>query len=247
MEVPHLLALAGPAKRAGAFQTAHKCLIRWAVEGTWERILSAVLVIADAGDDVSWIASVDSTVCRAHQHSAGSRKGGRSVDPNPTIARSDARGGLSTKVYLASDSVRHNPWPSTSPQARQMKRRHLRRSWPGFGLRALGWGGPRSPTGVRPRRSRLLIPRDPCTSAPTRYSGSHSAVRRSGRPPSAAGRRGRSPRSISTLRHTSNLTPSNVHQSTQAVARSGHANRQARHRLPSRTTLRRRSHLRVVP
>ncbi len=60
----------------GSFQTAHKRLIRWAVDGTWERILTAILASADAGDDVSWTVSVDSTVWRAHQHAAGQGKGG---------------------------------------------------------------------------------------------------------------------------------------------------------------------------
>ncbi|MEU2247214.1 IS5 family transposase [Streptomyces sp. NPDC019224] len=83
----------------GSFQTAHKRLIRWAVDGTWERILTAV----DKGDDVGWTVSVDSTVCRAHQHSAGARKGVRRPEPEDhALGRS--RGGLSTKIHLASDS-----------------------------------------------------------------------------------------------------------------------------------------------
>ncbi|WP_407078073.1 IS5 family transposase [Streptomyces sp. NPDC126499] len=89
----------------GPFQTAHKRLIRWAMDGTWARILTAVLAVADADDDVSWTASVDSTVCRAHQHSAGARKRGclgRSQPDDHALGR--FRGGLSTKVHLASDS-----------------------------------------------------------------------------------------------------------------------------------------------
>ncbi|MFD6331238.1 IS5 family transposase [Streptomyces niveus] len=89
----------------GPFRTAHKRLVRWAVDGTWERILAAVLIEADAGDDVGWTVSVDSTVCRAHQHSAGARKGGslgRSEPADHVLGRS--RGGLSTKVHLASDN-----------------------------------------------------------------------------------------------------------------------------------------------
>ncbi|MGW4983856.1 IS5 family transposase [Streptomyces mirabilis] len=88
----------------GSFQTAHKRLIRWAVDGTWERILTAILASADAGDDVSWTVAVDSTVCRAHQHAAGARKRGpadRSEPGDHAIGRS--RDGLSTKVHLASD------------------------------------------------------------------------------------------------------------------------------------------------
>lgn len=38
----------------GSFQTAHKWLIRWAVDGTWEKIFAAVLAAADAVDDIGW-------------------------------------------------------------------------------------------------------------------------------------------------------------------------------------------------
>ncbi|MEU3430487.1 IS5 family transposase [Streptomyces gardneri] len=90
----------------GSFQTAHKRLIRWAVDGTWERILAAVLAAAEGADDIGWTVSVDSTVCRAHQHAAGARKKGapgRTEPGDHALGRS--RGGLSTKVHLASDSL----------------------------------------------------------------------------------------------------------------------------------------------
>ncbi|QUI34711.1 IS5 family transposase [Streptomyces alfalfae] len=87
----------------GSFQTAHKRLIRWAVDGTWERILTAALTAVDEDNDVGWTVSVDSTVCRAHQHSAGARKAVRRPAPEDhALGRS--RGGLSTKIHLASDS-----------------------------------------------------------------------------------------------------------------------------------------------
>lgn len=73
----------------GSFKTAHKRLLRWAVDGTWERIFAAVLGAADAEDHISWTASVDSTVCRAHQHAAGARKRGWLHGTSPTITRSD--------------------------------------------------------------------------------------------------------------------------------------------------------------
>ncbi|WP_203184259.1 IS5 family transposase [Streptomyces pratensis] len=89
----------------GPFQTAHKRLLRWAADGTWERILSAFQAAADEAADIGWTVSVDSTVCRAHQHAAGARKRGRPDRAEPEdhgLGRS--RGGLSTKVHLASDS-----------------------------------------------------------------------------------------------------------------------------------------------
>jgi transposase len=57
----------------GSFQSAHKRLVRWAVDGTWARNLAAVLAAADADDDIDWTVSVDSTVVRADQHAAGAR------------------------------------------------------------------------------------------------------------------------------------------------------------------------------
>ncbi|WP_435844096.1 IS5 family transposase [Streptomyces goshikiensis] len=93
-----------PPEELGPFQTAHKRLIRWAVDGTWERVLAAVLAAADADDEVGWTVSVDSTICRAHQHSAGARKRGRPRSEPEDHALGRSRGGLSTKVHLASDS-----------------------------------------------------------------------------------------------------------------------------------------------
>ncbi|MFD0723774.1 IS5 family transposase [Streptomyces globosus] len=87
----------------GSFQTAHKRLIRWAVDGTWEMILAAVLAAADADDDIDWTVSVDSTVVRAHQHAAGARKRGDPLRRAADHALGRSRGGLSTKVHLAAD------------------------------------------------------------------------------------------------------------------------------------------------
>nr|WP_203602567.1 IS5 family transposase [Streptomyces coelicoflavus] len=87
----------------GSFQTAHKRLIRWAVDGTWARILAAVLAAADADDDIDWTVSVDSTVVRAHQHAAGARKKGAHSGEPVDHALGHSRGGLSTKVHLAAD------------------------------------------------------------------------------------------------------------------------------------------------
>ncbi|WP_234432459.1 hypothetical protein [Streptomyces sp. NRRL S-378] len=65
-------------------------LIGGAVDGTWERILAAVLSAADDADGIGWTVSVDSTVCRAHQHAAGARKNGLQAGANPATTRSDA-------------------------------------------------------------------------------------------------------------------------------------------------------------
>lgn len=77
----------------------------WAIDGTWERVFTALVAKADADDNLNWAVSVDSTVVRAHQHAAGARKkkgAPTGEPPDHTIGRS--RGGLSTKIHLASDA-----------------------------------------------------------------------------------------------------------------------------------------------
>ncbi|CCW13685.1 Mobile element protein [Rhodococcus aetherivorans] len=57
-------------ERYGPWKTAHERLRKWTMDGTWEKILDAAVVKDDAVGEVEWIVSVDSTVVRAHQHSA---------------------------------------------------------------------------------------------------------------------------------------------------------------------------------
>lgn len=60
-----------------------------AVDGAWERILAALLAADDDAEDIGWTVSVDSTVCRTHQHAAGARKRRRRTGPNLTTMHSD--------------------------------------------------------------------------------------------------------------------------------------------------------------
>nr|WP_229896586.1 hypothetical protein [Streptomyces eurythermus] len=55
---------------------------RTAVDGTWERVFTALMAQADAEEDLAWAVSVDSTIVRAHQHAAGARKKGRGRPAN---------------------------------------------------------------------------------------------------------------------------------------------------------------------
>lgn len=88
----------------GSFQTTHKRLIRWAVDGTWKMILTAAPAAADADDDIDWTVSVDSTVVRAHQHAARSTQKGATHSGEPADqALGRSRGGVSTKFHLAAD------------------------------------------------------------------------------------------------------------------------------------------------
>ncbi|MFF5574479.1 IS5 family transposase [Streptomyces luteogriseus] len=87
----------------GSFRTAHKRLIRWAVDGTCEKILAAVLTAADAADDIGWTVSVDSTVVRpTSTPPEHSKRGRRPQRAGRSRTRTLPRG-LSTKIHLAAD------------------------------------------------------------------------------------------------------------------------------------------------
>jgi transposase len=54
----------------GPWQTAWKRHRRFSTDGTWDKILTAILAEADAAADIDWAVSIDSTINRAHQHAA---------------------------------------------------------------------------------------------------------------------------------------------------------------------------------
>ncbi|UJV38577.1 IS5/IS1182 family transposase [Streptomyces sp. AMCC400023] len=82
---------------------------RWQRNGAWHRILTRLQSLADAKGAIVWDLSVDSTVCRAHQHAAEARKRGDLQKESPGgifnephdhgLGRS--RGGFTTKLHLA--------------------------------------------------------------------------------------------------------------------------------------------------
>ncbi len=63
-----------PPEHFGSWKGAHNRLRKWAADGTWEKVFTALLTQAGAEDDLDWIVSVDSTIIRAHQHAAGARQ-----------------------------------------------------------------------------------------------------------------------------------------------------------------------------
>nr|WP_257017377.1 IS5 family transposase [Streptomyces sp. Ag82_O1-15] len=87
-------------ERYGPWATLHTRFRRWALDGTFERMLRAAQARADAVGDIDWLVSVDSTIVRAHQHAAGAKKRGLR---SPGLGRS--RGGLTSKIHLACDSI----------------------------------------------------------------------------------------------------------------------------------------------
>jgi transposase len=66
-------------ERFGDFRVIHTCHTRWSKRGVWQRIFQ---VLAEEADNE--YALIDSTIVRAHQHSAGAKKG------NPEARRSGA-------------------------------------------------------------------------------------------------------------------------------------------------------------
>lgn len=54
----------------GPWQTVWKRHYRFCLDGTWDKVLLALQVQADANGEIDWRVSVDSTVARVHQHGA---------------------------------------------------------------------------------------------------------------------------------------------------------------------------------
>ena len=55
-------------EKYGNWRGVYNRLRMWAVDGTWERVFTALMAQADAHEDLNWAVSVDSTIVRAHQH-----------------------------------------------------------------------------------------------------------------------------------------------------------------------------------
>lgn len=60
----------------GSWKVAHNRQRKWAADGTWEKVFTALLAQADAEGDLEWVVAVDSAIVRAHQHAAGARQKG---------------------------------------------------------------------------------------------------------------------------------------------------------------------------
>jgi transposase len=60
----------------GSWKGIHNRLRTWAIDGTWQRVFTALLAQADTEGGVDWVVPADLTIVRAHQHSAGARQKG---------------------------------------------------------------------------------------------------------------------------------------------------------------------------
>jgi transposase len=64
-------------ERFGNFRVVHTRFRRWAKSGVWKELFQRLAVDAD-----NEYALIDSTMVRAHQHSAGARKNGAKIKPS---------------------------------------------------------------------------------------------------------------------------------------------------------------------
>ncbi|KOT96362.1 transposase [Streptomyces sp. NRRL F-5755] len=72
-------------ERFGSWKGAHNRLRMRSADGTWEKVFTALLAQADTEGDLDWVAAVDSTIARAHQHAAGARQKGLGPANQPTM------------------------------------------------------------------------------------------------------------------------------------------------------------------
>jgi transposase len=75
----------------GPWQTVWKRHHRFSLDGTWDRILTALQAHADATGELDWTVSVDSSISRVHQHGATAARSGRRAGDG--AARPESRAG----------------------------------------------------------------------------------------------------------------------------------------------------------
>ncbi|GAA2462820.1 transposase [Streptomyces macrosporus] len=63
-------------EHSGSWKGARNRLRKWAADGIWEEVFTALQARAGATGDLEWLVGVDSTVVGAHQHAAGARQKG---------------------------------------------------------------------------------------------------------------------------------------------------------------------------
>ena len=72
----------------GPWQTVWKRHRRYSADGTWDRVLAALLTEAQKLQLIDWAVSVDSTINRAHQHATNfSRDTGGGIELHESLRR----------------------------------------------------------------------------------------------------------------------------------------------------------------
>jgi transposase len=102
-------------EKYGNWRGVYDRLRMWAVDGTWERVFTALMAQADADEEPTWAVSVDSTIVRAHQHAAGARKKGLRPANRPTTPSAGPAAGRASRrirsvhVSTALSAAAHRP------------------------------------------------------------------------------------------------------------------------------------------
>jgi len=61
-------------ERFGNWNTIYKNFNRWSQQGVWARVLEKVQSLTHQRGELDWVASIDSTIVRVHQHGATLRR-----------------------------------------------------------------------------------------------------------------------------------------------------------------------------
>ena len=98
-------------ERYGTWQSVYGLFRAWQLADRWAAIVTSLQALSDQAGLIEWVVSVDSTINRAHQHAAGARRHPETQRTPPAGEPADhalgrSRGGLSTKVHLASEQGR---------------------------------------------------------------------------------------------------------------------------------------------
>ncbi|MEU3904145.1 IS5 family transposase [Streptomyces goshikiensis] len=92
-------------ERHGPWKSVYTRFRRYAIDGVFTRALQQIQAQADTAGDIDWLVQIDSTIVRAHQHSAatGRKRGKHRTDEPDDHALGRSRGGLTSKIHLACD------------------------------------------------------------------------------------------------------------------------------------------------
>jgi transposase len=98
-------------ERYGTWQSVYGLFRAWQLAHRWTAIVTSLQALGAEAGLIDWTVSVDSTINRAHQHAAGARRHPEDQRTPPAGEPADhalgrSRGGLSTKVHLASEQGR---------------------------------------------------------------------------------------------------------------------------------------------
>lgn len=160
--------------RFGKWKAVYDRHRRWSADGTWDNVFAAVLVNADAQGRIDWsMVSVDSTICRSHQHAAGLARGPRGCRERTCAPAAPSRRGAWTfpgRAQQQDASGRGRRAPPTGPADHTGPVRRRPATHPPHGThpsRPPGRRAPPHPPGPRRRPQGVLLPSQPTLPAQT--------------------------------------------------------------------------------